>query len=168
MTTIAREIEINASKEEVWYAIAKFGDISHTSPGVLKSYVTSEKQEGVGATRHCDFTMMGATAEEKILEWTEGESLKIGVYELKKLPGIKTMEANFKVKEIDADKTMLTATLEYTMKNPLFDAMNNMMMKKMNIKNWNSVLAGHKKYIETGEIVTQGTTLELDKVIEIE
>jgi ribosome-associated toxin RatA of RatAB toxin-antitoxin module len=167
MTRISREIEINASKEDVWNAIAKFGDISHTSPGVLKSYVTSEQQEGVGATRHCDFTMMGASAEEKVLEWNEGESLKIGVYELKKLPGIKTMEANFKVKEIDSNKTMLTATLEYSMKNPLFNAMNSMMMKKMNTKNWNAVLAGHKKYIETGEIVTKETTLELDKVIEL-
>lgn len=46
MTTISREIEINASKEDVWKAIAKFGNICHANPGVLKSYVTSEQQEG--------------------------------------------------------------------------------------------------------------------------
>ena len=164
MTKISREIEINSSKQDVWTAIAKFGDICHASPGVLKSHVTSEQKEGVGATRHCDFTMMGATAEERVLEWNEGESLKIGVYELKKLPGIKTMEANFKVKEKDNGKTNLSATLKYSMKNPLFDIMNVIMMKGMNTKNWNAVLAGHKKYIETGEIVTQKTVLELDKV----
>jgi len=43
MTIIAREITINKSKDEVWKAIAKFGDICHGSPGVLKSYVTSEQ-----------------------------------------------------------------------------------------------------------------------------
>lgn len=165
MTTISREIEINASKSDVWKAIANFGDICHASPGVLKSHVTSKQQEGVGATRHCDFAMMGASAEERVLEWNDGESLKIGVYEFKKLPGIKTMEANFKVKETGNGKTRLMATLDYSMKNPFFDIMNILMMKSMNIKNWNAVLAGHKKYVETGEIVTERTVLELDKVI---
>jgi len=35
----------------------------------------------------------------------------------------------------------------------------------MNIKLWNSVVAGHKKYIETNERVLEKTVLELDKVI---
>lgn len=165
MTQIKRQIKINAPKEKVWKAIASFGDICHASPSVLKSHVTSEQKEGVGATRHCDFAMMGATAEERVLEWTEGESLKIGVYELKKLPGIKTMEADFKVESVDDKTSLLTASLNYTMKNAFFGVMNSLMMKSMNTKNWNSVLAGHKKYIETGEIVTEKTTLELDKVI---
>ncbi len=166
MTTISREIEINASKEEVWKAIAKFGDICHASPGVLKSKVTSEQQEGVGATRHCDFTMNGATAEERITQWNEGESLTIEVYELKKMPGIDKMEAAFKVRT-ENNKTILRADLRYSMKNKLFDAMNSMMVKKMNAKLWNSVMAGHKKYIETGERVVKDTPLELDKVISL-
>jgi hypothetical protein len=61
MTIISREIAINKPKEDVWKAIAKFGDICHGSPTVAKSHVTSEQQEGVGATRHYDFTIMGAT-----------------------------------------------------------------------------------------------------------
>ena len=48
MTIIAREIEINATKEEVWRAIAKFGDICHASPGVLKSHITSEHKKELG------------------------------------------------------------------------------------------------------------------------
>ena len=164
MTTITREIEINASKEKVWAAIADFGNICHASPGVISSKVTSDTKEGIGSTRHCDFSMMGATAEERITEWKDGESLKIEVYELKKMPGIKKMAADFSVKP-KGDKTILKATLEYSMQNMLFDLMNSLMMKRMNVKNWNSVLAGHKKYIETGEIVTEKTILELDKVI---
>ncbi|PCJ80049.1 MAG: hypothetical protein COA49_09850 [Bacteroidetes bacterium] len=164
MTIISREIEINASKEDVWKAIAKFGDICHGSPGVLKSHVTSKQQEGVGATRHCDFAQMGASAEERITAWEEGESLSIEVYEFKKLPGIKTMVADFSVRT-DNEKTILRADLSYNMKNSLFDMMNFLMMKQMNTKNWNAVLAGHKKYIETGERVVETTLLELDKVI---
>jgi hypothetical protein len=166
MTTISREIEINASKEDVWKAIAKFGDICHASPGVLKSHVTSEQQEGVGATRHCDFAMNGATAEERVTQWQEGESLTIEVYDLKKMPGIDKMLAAFKVRT-ENNKTILRADLSYSMKNVLFDAMNSMMVKKMNTKVWNSVLAGHKKYIETGEMVVKETPLELDNVVSI-
>ena len=166
MTTISREIEINASKENVWKAIAKFGDICHASPGVLKSHVTSEQQEGVGATRHCDFAMNGATAEERVTQWNEGESLTIEVYELKKMPGIDKMDAAFSVRA-KGDKTILKSDLTYSMKNVLFDAMNSMMVKKMNTKIWNSVMAGHKKYIETGERVVKETTLELDQVVSL-
>ncbi len=164
MTTISREIEIDASKEAVWQALAKFGDICHASPGVLKSHVTSEQQEGVGATRHCDFAMNGATAEERVTQWQEGESLTIEVYDLKKMPGIDKMEAAFNVRT-ESNKTILRADLSYSMKNVLFDAMNSMMVKKMNTKLWNSVVAGHKKYIETGERVVKETLLELDQVV---
>lgn len=164
MTTISREIAINATKEQVWKAIAKFGDICHASPGVLKSHITSKQQEGIGATRHCDFAMKGATAEEKITAWKEGESLSIEVFELKKMPGINTMKADFAVRT-ENGKTILRADLSYDMKNGFYDVMNVLMVKKMNIKLWNSVVAGHKKYIETGERVVEKTILELDKVI---
>jgi len=116
MTTISREIEINASKEEVWKAIANFGDICNGSPNVLKSHVTSEQKEGIGATRHCDFSMMRASVEEKVTMWEEGESISIEVYEFKKLPGIKTMSADFKVR-IKNNKTILRADLNYSLKN---------------------------------------------------
>ena len=49
------------------------GDICHASTEVLKSKVTSVQREGVGATRHCDFTMNVATTEERITKWNEGE-----------------------------------------------------------------------------------------------
>ena len=164
MTSISRKIVISASKEDVWKAIANFGDICHASPGVLKSHFTSEQQEGVGATRHCDFAMNGATAEEKITAWMEGESLSIEVFNLKNMPGIKSMNADFMIRT-ENGKTILQADLHYGMKNIFFDLMNSLMMKKMNAKVWNSLVAGYKKYVETNERVVERTVLELDKVI---
>lgn len=164
MTIIAREITINKSKDEVWKAIAKFGDICHGSPGVLKSFVTSEQQEGVGATRHCDLFMMGATIEERISEWNEGESLTVDIYEFNNLPGIKSMKALFSVRTENGN-TILRADLHYTMKNSFFKLVNKLMMKSMNTKNWNGVLAGHKKYIETGNRVDDKTVLNFSEVV---
>jgi hypothetical protein len=164
ITTIKREIEINQSKDKVWKALADFGKICHGHPAVSKSFITSTQKEGVGATRHCDFTMMGASAEEKVTEWNEGKNIKIEVLELKKMPGIKTMALDLAIRN-QGEKTILTSTMEYAMKNGFFDVMNSLMMKKMNSKLMDGIMAGHKLYIETGTIVNDKTKLDLSQVI---
>jgi len=162
-TIIKREIEINQTKDKVWKALADFGNICHGHPAVSKSFVTSTQKEGVGATRHCDFTMMGASAEEKVTEWNEGKNIKIEVLELKKMPGIKTMILDLAIRN-QGEKTILTSTMSYSMKNGLFDIMNSLMMKKMNAKLMDGIMAGHKLYIETGTIVNDKTKLNLSQV----
>jgi hypothetical protein len=162
-TIIKREIEINQSKDKVWKALADFGNICHGHPAVSKSFITSTQKEGVGATRHCDFTMMGASAEEKVTEWNDGNNIKIEVAELKKMPGIDTMALDLAIRT-NGDNTILSSTMEYTMKNVLFDFMNNIMMKNMNAKLLDGIMAGHKLYIETGTIVNEKTKLDLSQV----
>ena len=162
-TIIKREIEINQTKDKVWKALADFGNICHGHPAVSKSFVTSTQKVGVGATRHCDFTMMVASAEEKVTEWNEGKNIKIQVQELKKMPGIKTMELDLAIRN-QGEKTILTSTMIYSMKNGFFNVMNSLMMKKMNAKLLDGIMAGHKLYIETGTIVNDKTKLDLSQV----
>jgi carbon monoxide dehydrogenase subunit G len=163
LTIIKREIEINQTKDKVWKALADFGNICHGHPAVSKSFITSIQKEGVGATRHCDFTMMGASAEEKVTEWNEGKNIKIEVQELEKMPGIKTMTLDLAIRN-QGEKTILTSTMAYSMKNGFFDMMNGLMMKKMNTKLLDGIMAGHKLYIETGTIVNEKTKLDLSQV----
>ena len=165
-TTIKREIEINQSKGKVWKAIANFGNICHGHPAVSKSFITSSQKEGVGATRHCDFTMMGASAEEKVTEWNDGKNIKIEVTELKKMPGIDTMALDLAIRE-NGEKTVLSSTMEYSMKNGFFEIMNSLMMKKMNAKLLDEIMAGHKLYIETGTIVNEKTKLDTSIVTQL-
>ena len=162
-TTFKREIEINRPKEKVWQTIADIGNISHENPAVVESFVTSAKKEGVGATRHCDFTRLNASAEEKVVEWNEGKSVKTETYELRKIPGIATMAMEFAVRE-KGDHAILTGTMEYSMKNPFYDLLNQLVMKSRNEKLFDSIMAGHKKYIETGDIVYEKTPLDLKAV----
>jgi hypothetical protein len=166
ITTIKREVEVNQSKDKVWKALADFGNICHGHPGVSKSFITSSQKEGVGATRHCDFTMMGASAEEKVTEWNEGKNIKIEVVELKKMPGIDTMVLDLEVRQ-NGDKTILKSTMAYSMKNGFFDLINSLMMKKMNAKLLDGIMAGHKLYIETGTIVNEKTKLDTSVVKKI-
>ena len=165
-TKIIREIEIDAPKEKVWSVVADFGAMDQASPAVSKSYITTEQKTGVGTERHCDFSFMGASVEEKIIEWNEGESIKIDIYERKNLPFVKDMIAEFAVRE-ENGKTILRASMEYGMSGGVGNLMNSLMMEKMNTKNWNKVLAGFKKHSETGVKVDEKTPLDLDAVVEL-
>ena len=164
-TIISRKIIINAPKQKVWDALADFGNVQNMSPNISKSYLTSEKINGVGAERHCDFTSMGAQVEERIVEWNEGESLKIDIYERKNMPMIADILAEFKLEEKDKE-VILHGSFKYNMSNKLGNMMNSLVMKKMNIKTWELFLAGIKHHVETGENVEKGIRLDVSAVSE--
>jgi hypothetical protein len=54
------------------------------------------------------------------------------------------------------------------MKNVLFDIMNSLVMKRMNSQLLVGIMAGHKKYMETGEIVNEKTPLDLSQVVRVD
>ena len=164
-TIIKRKVPINAPKQKVWEALADFGNVSLLSPNIIKSYLTSEQKQGVGASRHCDFAFMGAQVEERIIEWNEGEFIKIDIYESKNMPMITGMKAEFSLKP-DGDATLLTGTIEYEMTNLLGNLMNKLTMRKMNEKAWVSFMAGIKHYVETGVNVEKDTILDITPVKE--
>ena len=162
-TTIARKVTVDASPQKVWDALADFGSVSRLSPNIVKSYNTSEQAGGVGATRHCDFAMMGAEVEERIVEWNEGKSMKIDVYEVKNMPMITDMKAEFSLIP-DGKSTIVSGIFEYNMKGALGILMNNITMKKMNEKAWVKFLAGIKHHLESGEDVEKSTKLDTSTV----
>ncbi|MES0489528.1 MAG: SRPBCC family protein [Leptospirales bacterium] len=164
-TRISRKVLIDAPKKDVWKFVSDFGGIYKGNPVVAKSYLTSDQKTGVGTTRHCDMTMMGASVEEKIIGWVDGESIKIDIFERKNMPMVNNMIADFSVHE-EGKQTLLKATMEYDMTGGMGDMMNAVMMKKMNIKVWEKLLAGFKKHIETSELIEKSTPLEVELVEE--
>ena len=122
-TIIKNSVIINASKEKVWDILSDFGNVQNLSPGIAKSYLTSTAKNGIGATRHCDFTSMGSQVEEKIVEWENGKSFKIELYDTKNIPMMKGMNAYFEL-ESHKDGTKLSTTFTYHMKNIVGDLLN--------------------------------------------
>ena len=162
-TVIERNIVINASKQKVWDALADFGNVQNLSPNIKKSYLTTDDAVGLGSTRHCDFYSMGASVNEKIVEWNEGESIRIELYNPKNLPMIRDMEAFF---ELDGknNQTFLKGTFQYGMSGSIGRFLNKLKMEKMNISTWESFLAGIKLNLETGELIDKSTKLNLSVV----
>lgn len=159
-TLIKNKVIINASKDKIWEILSDFGNVQNLSPGIAKSYLTSDIKNGLGATRHCDFTSMGSQVEERIIEWDEGNSFKIELYDTKNIPMIKGMNAYFEL-ESHKDGTQLSSTFEYHMSNIVGSLLNSLKMEKMNKKSWTMFLAGIKYHAETGKNVDKETKLDL-------
>ena len=82
------------------------------------------------------------------------------------MPGIDKLSLALSVAPA-GERSVLRGTMTYTMKNVLFDIMNALMMKRMNSQLLDGIMAGHKKYMETGEIVNEKTPLDLTQVLHV-
>lgn len=163
-TIIERSITINASKQKAWEALADFGNVQNLSPNIKKSYLTSDDTVGLGSTRHCDFYSLGASVDEKIIEWDEGKSIRIELYNAKNLPMIRDMEALFELEEKNG-QTLLKGVFQYGMSNSIGQILNKLKMKKMNTNSWEAFMAGIKQNLETGEKIDKNTRLNLEAVV---
>ena len=163
MTTVTREVKIDAPVEKVWKILADFGGIYKFNPGVPNSYSTSQSNSGVGATRHCDFLPTGGV-EERITEWNENSDYKIEIYEGKGVPPFKTAVAHLSVAP-DDNGTIVKMSLSYRLKfGPLGALMDAMLVRKQFQKAVPGILAGLRHYTETGETVDSNIRLDMGLV----
>lgn len=161
MTTINRSVVIDAPRSRVWEALRDIPGIQTWNPGVPSSHSTSETTEGMGATRHCDFTMPGSSVEERVVEWDDGHSYTIEIYDGTKLPPFKTARATLSIDEVDG-RTVTHARMEYDLKMGVLGRLMNVMMVRSQFgKSFSGLLAGLKHHVETGEQVTADTQLDL-------
>jgi carbon monoxide dehydrogenase subunit G len=167
MTSITREVIIDAPRQQVWDSLSDFGNVYRMGPTIAKSHLTSEKTSGVDTTRHCDFTMMGSSVDERIIGWEEGERLEIGFDNWDNMPGMASMSAEFFLTD-EGEDTRMRAIMNYEVgMGVVGKMMNSAMMKPMNTKNWDSFVAGIRHHIETGEEVSKETTLNMSDIIVI-
>ena len=160
MIKITKEVEINAPKAKVWSVLADIGAVEKYNPVVTKSYSTSENKQGLGASRHCDLLPMGSV-EEKIIEWDEGESYKIEIFEGKAIPFKGT--GKFELTE-NGKSTNVKMTFEPDMGNGIFGKIMGFMMKEKMNKMITGVVIGLKHHLETAELVSAKTYKKIRKL----
>jgi carbon monoxide dehydrogenase subunit G len=165
MATKTHSIRIDAPKQRVWDVLADFGGTYRYNPNVVTSFSTSEANSGLRAARHCDLTFGGASINELIVGWDEGNSYDIEIVDGKRIPPFKKALATFEVAE-DGDGTLVTMTLRHSMKyGPIGSLMNRLVVDSQNTKALNLILAGLKHYIETGEEVAKGVIVDTSPVL---
>ena len=109
MTIVSGDIRINAKQDAVWKVLADLGAVSTWNPTVAKSYYISDAKEGVGASRHCDFSD-GGYVKERATQWEAEKQVRLLIYEgtvpFSDYHGTYSLSG-------DGDETLVTFTLEY-------------------------------------------------------
>ncbi len=147
MTTVSRQIEINAPADEVWGAIADFGGVYKWAPNVTSSYSTTEANGGVGAGRHCEVPGFGGIDEE-IVAWKEGHSYK---YQVENIGPIGKLVNEWSVTS-DGDRSLVTTSVSYNMRFGLLGALMDRLMVRRSIrKAMVQSQGGLKVYVESRE-----------------
>ena len=115
MATVTGEIRVDAPKEKVWAVLADLALCQEFNPGIKKSYYVADVRDGLGAARHCDFSM--GFVEEDVVDWDEGESLSLEVYKLKGMP-VEEVKGHYRL-ESERAGTIVTHWIDYQTKGPL-------------------------------------------------
>ncbi len=163
MQRATASVEIDAPVERIWEVLADFGNVSVFNPGVTRSHLTSEGGGGVGATRHCDLAAAGASIEERIVEWVEGESYTIEIYDGTRNP-FATALATLSLAPIADDRTTASMQIEWRTKGGIVGRLLDGGMRAQNRKAIAGVLAGLKHHVETGAPVAARQRLDTGAV----
>ncbi len=145
-------VEIEASAEKVWGVLADFGNVSVFNPSVTKSYSTTDAANGVGAARHCDLAVGGATIEERIVDWNEGSSYTIEIFDGSRNPFAKAL-GTLAVEPLGEGRSLVSMSLEWKPKGGIFSGLLGRALKGQNQKAITGVLAGLKHHVESGDPV---------------
>lgn len=166
MTTITRQVTIDAPAAEVWALLADFGNIYRFNPTVRTSHSTNELH-GVGAARHCDLGR-GSSIEEVIAEWTEGVSMTVHIVGGTKTPPFKGHpEARLFVEPL-GDRSTVSGSLSYELKGgPLGRLMDAVMVRSRFETAWTGVLAGLKKHAESGTEIDSLADIDASSVAHV-
>lgn len=164
MSKVQASVHIDAPKKDVWPVLADFGQIADFNPSVKESHLTAAQTNGEGATRHCALTVAGASIEERIVDWHDGESYTVEIYESKRVPVVTNMLGTLSVAD-HGSGTTATMSMEYATKyGPLGSLLDRVAFRAQNAKAIRLVLAGLKHYIETGEKVVPGVRVDTTTV----
>lgn len=152
-------VHIDAPAEEVWEAIGDFGNIFKWNPAVPASHLTSDEVVGAGTTRHCDLTVPGASIEERITDWQEGRSYSVEIYQKKRVPFVKNLEATVSVEPSESGSEG-RFEFRYDTAGPLGRFMDRFVIGAQNRRTAELFVSGLKHYVETGEEVAKGVRVD--------
>lgn len=122
--TVARHLD--ATPAAVWAILADFPNISGWNSGVKASHSTSDATEGVGATRHCDLTPVGAL-EETIRAWEPNRRLVVSIDQAARLP-LRSATATFVI-EPNGDGSDVSIEYAYRPQGPVGPVMDRQLRK---------------------------------------
>lgn len=153
MTRIYEEVQLDIPKERAWEIIADLGGVVNFHPFVTNSYYTTDKLEGEGAARICEFGPKQSISERAI-EWNDGENFTLDISFVKgPKPPVNYVHGTIGVRESDKGSIVYLEIKYQTKFGPIGAIMDRMMLHPQYVKLVNGVMKGLRHYTDSGEIV---------------
>ena len=161
--TLDMVVTVDAPRSAVWSALADVGNVEAWNPGVSSARLTSETEQGVGATRECVLSPMG-TVQERVTAWLHERLVTVEIYERKRLPAVRRAMATIEL-DSGAGQTTVRCRLDYEVGlGPAGRSLNASLLRRMFSRSLVGMLAGLKHHVETGETVDEVDALPVTHV----
>lgn len=146
MKTIETEVTLQAPAQDAWSALREFGDIYVFNPNLTESHLLEgSPTHGLGARRHCTMSDGKNYIREEVIDWQEGESYTVDIYE-GTMP-LRTAQATLRVQPTGAQTCQVSMSLTYEPKfGALGAVLDVVMLRRMMLGSCARVLDGLKEY----------------------
>lgn len=146
MKTIETEVTVQAPADVAWSALREFGDIDVFNPNLKESHLLPDSPaHGLGAQRHCTLSDGKNYIREEVIDWQEGSSYTVDIYE-GTMP-LRTAQATLRVTPKGAHACEVSMSLSYE---PKFGALGALldvvMLRRMMLGSCARVLEGLKEH----------------------
>lgn len=146
---IEQIIKVNVPAAKIWQVLGDFSSVERFATTIKTSPIVSDINSGLGAKRLCTFNN-GSSLVEEIIEFQEGQGFKMVLSEFS-LP-LKSMYAEMRVKEIDANSSELYMSSDFVVKaGPLGWLMGVLVMRPMMKGVFKKLMSGLAYHTVTGE-----------------
>ena len=145
---------LNMPIEDAWSKLQDFSLAHNYVPGIIKTEITTENKNGLGASRKV-YQSPKRALEETIVEWNEGVGFKIRLHKGKKDAPFKGAYFKYGLSSEPNNTTKLTTVMGYTP--PLMKAgefLDKLFLNKIISNVINDVALSLKSFYETGEPTT--------------
>lgn len=154
-------IYLDMPREKAWEKLRDFTLAPNYVPGVDAVEITTEKKEGVGASRR----VLPKRMDETVVEWNEGYGFLLRLHNGDNGPPAPFREAGFRYAMEDAgNRTKFTMALMYTMRMGGFGRLlDKLFVGRFVMGAVRDVAISLKYFFETGEPVTPAILKQLKK-----
>jgi len=147
---IEKQVTINAPLNKVWQVLADFNDVYTWAPTVTHSNGLDEKNNQVGAGRHCKIEGFGSI-DEVITQWQEKEGF---TYTISDLGPLTKGLSRWILTESTANKTIITVEFGYELRFSLVGKLlHKLVMRRKLEAGLPETLQALKKRVESGKLV---------------
>jgi len=147
---VTAQVVIDLPRAEAWDKLSDLSLAHNYVPGIVKTEIVSEQDEGVGTSRYV-YRNAKSYIQETVIEWDEGRGFLIRLHKGDKpAPPFRNAWFRYELDDEGQEKTLFTASLKFELPWGRLGAWLEKKLEKVVAATVSDVAAAMKLYYETG------------------